>query len=255
MAKFEKKIGIIIQARSNSKRLPNKILLPFYNDKNILELLIERLLEVFDKSNIILATTNNISDQKIKSIGELYNINVYCGDEEDVLKRFIDAAVFCNLDIIIRVCADNPFLDVNSIKILLNNYESGIDYISFKITPVLPSIRSHIGFFSELTTLNTLKKVSILTDEKIYREHVTNYIYSNENDFYIKWIDVGQGLWNRNDIRLTVDTQEDFNLMKKLYYELVSANVIINPKNILQFLDLNPHYFIAMKNNIIKNKK
>jgi len=251
----DEQFGIIIQARSGATRLPNKVLLPFFNGKCILEILIENLLKKFDEKNIILATTTNISDQKIKGIGELYDINIYCGNEENVLERFIDSATFYNKELIIRICADNPFLDINSIRELLNNYESGLDYISYRVALNLPAIKSHLGIFAELTTLNTLTKIIALTSEKIYREHVTNYIYSNENYFSIKWMDVKECLWNRDDIRLTVDTQEDFNLMQKLYCELVNSNIRMNPKNILQFIDMHPHYLSEMKNNIFRNKK
>ena len=75
------------------------------------------------------------------------------------MNRFISAAEQYNAQKIIRVCSDNPFLDINSIKKLIEtiNENPSADYISFNINGI-PSIKTHYGFWTEYVTLNTLKK-------------------------------------------------------------------------------------------------
>ena len=83
-------LGIVIQARLGSKRLHNKILLPFYKSKGVLELVIENLLENFNNLPIIVATTNSSCDDKIITLCLKHKINYYRGSEKNVLERFVD---------------------------------------------------------------------------------------------------------------------------------------------------------------------
>jgi spore coat polysaccharide biosynthesis protein SpsF len=104
------KIAIIIQARTGSTRLANKMLKPFYQNQTILQIIIENLKRDIDLP-IILATTNNPNDDCLEQVAEENGIFCFRGSEENVLQRFIDAAHQYQVDVIIRVCADNPFLN------------------------------------------------------------------------------------------------------------------------------------------------
>ena len=80
------KIGIIIQARTGSTRLPNKMILPFYNEKGVLELLIERIKNRLSEIEIIVATTSLEKDNRIEEIADKTKVTCFRGDENDVLK-------------------------------------------------------------------------------------------------------------------------------------------------------------------------
>ena len=86
--------GIIIQARCGSSRLPNKMVLPFYQSQSILSILLSRLKKKITSTPIIVATTTNLKDDLITTICKQHNIPYYRGSENDVLQRFIDAAEF-----------------------------------------------------------------------------------------------------------------------------------------------------------------
>jgi len=105
----------IVQARAGSKRLPNKILLPFYKGKSILELLIEKLVTVPD-FGLVVATSYESENDSIEKICNQYRIKCFRGEENDVLQRFIDAAQEVKASHIIRICSDNPFIELDSIK-------------------------------------------------------------------------------------------------------------------------------------------
>ena len=83
------KFGTIIAARTGSSRLPGKVLLPLMN-MEVLRLVIKRLLKSEYCEHFVLATTTKIEDDKLAEIAIQEGIMVYRGDEENVLKRFVD---------------------------------------------------------------------------------------------------------------------------------------------------------------------
>ncbi|UPQ79293.1 glycosyltransferase family protein [Flavobacterium azooxidireducens] len=251
-------ITIIIQARMGSTRLPKKMLLPFEEQKGVLEILIDKILHLKSEISIVLATTTNPADDKLALLAKQKNILVFRGDEEDVLKRFIDAAEKFSAQRIIRVCADNPFLDINSLLELIEFCKQSnhiFDYVGFRVNQ-LPSIKTHFGFWTEFVTLEALKKVYQSTDLNLYHEHVTNFIYENPNDFKIHWLLVDESVEGRTDIRMTLDTLEDFENLKNLYSELKSEyKQIPNIKTIVAFLDKKHHFLDCMIKEINSNIK
>lgn len=123
-------ITFIVQARTGSTRMPNKILLPFHEGKSILDLLIKKLKQV-DNTKVVIATSVNPNCDAIEQVAELHQVACYRGSENDVLQRFIDATESNGAEQIIRVCSDNPFLELASIKRLVERAQGcNDDYIS-----------------------------------------------------------------------------------------------------------------------------
>lgn len=256
------KPSIIIQARTGSSRLPNKMILPFFNGKNILDILLERLslLKTYHTvEDIIVATSKSKNDDKIQEICNNHNVTCFRGDEKDVLSRFIDAAEANNIDDIIRICADNVFLDINSlIQLATTQMEPGIDYISFQHSDGTPSIKTHFGFFAERVKLDALKRVAAITDDSLYHEHVTNKIYEQDSPFKTHFIpieDTIPGIESHPWLRLTTDTNSDFELMQKIYSAVITTDPLLRPKSIIKYLDSNSKYYKIMEKNIYQNSK
>lgn len=219
-----KDIYFIIQVRNGSTRLPSKMSTVFYDNKTIPEIIIERFAKVIDLNRIIIATTTNPSDDVLVERLSKLGCKVFRGDEDNVLKRFIDAAEFFSANYFFRVCADNPFLNVDLYnKIIsvenLNNY----DYVSF-YQDKNPAIKTHYGLFVEYSTLKTLKRIASSTNEKINIEHVTPFIYNNEELFKIKKIEMPKLLLSNNWLRLTIDTKDDFDNSKLLFENIDNKN-------------------------------
>jgi len=243
-------IGIVIQARLSSTRLPNKILLDFYDGKNILEIIYERIKKNIELP-VIIATTTNDKDTMLVDFLKGKNIPYYRGSETDVLSRFIGAAEYYKLTHIIRICSDNPFLYINYIKVLietLNKYKDS-DYVSYKIAGK-PSILTHYGFFAELASMNALYLANE-TKENQYHEHVTNYIYTHEDDFKIKWINAEKIIEDKG-IRLTVDDETDFNIVKSIYKQ---TGENFDPESVIKIIDNNPEIKQLMEQQIKKQAK
>ena len=245
--------GIIVQARTGSTRLPNKVLLPFYEGKGMLELIITKL-NNNSKLPIVIATSNNSSDEKIIQLAKKCNVEFFVGSEKNVLKRFIDAAEHFNFSSIVRVCSDNPFLDMSDLNIL-SNEKDAYDYSCFSINRN-PSILSHIGFWAEKVSLKALKKIQKLSKKNQHQEHVTSYIYQYPDKFNINKIETHQ-MFSKRNIRLTLDTLEDFTVLKKIYASLIErkGNYNFDKQDVMNYLNENPSYFDSMEVNIKSNEK
>jgi spore coat polysaccharide biosynthesis protein SpsF len=232
------------------------MVLPFYNEKTLLDLLLHRLTETLPNVPIILATTTAKPDDNLAAIAKKYNVAVYRGSEENVLSRFIEAAEENNIDRVIRVCADNPLLDANSIERMIQDSTTrDVDYWCFSTSERLPTIKTGYGFWAEAVTLEALKKVSQLTTEKLYLEHVTNYIYTHPEQFTIHFEPIDKALEGKYDIRLTVDTESDFKLMQEIYRTAIEEEIPLHPKSLMQRIESAPQWRAIMKQEMQANLK
>lgn len=247
---------IIVQARNGSTRLPNKVMLPFYNNKTILDIICERLKKNKYLIPVCIATTINSNDDKLYEKYEK-NKEIFCyrGDENNVLLRFINCADYYGKKIIIRVCSDNPFISLKYMENLIDTYiEKHYDYISYSIDERTSCLKSHIGIFSEIVSLDCLKSSLIKTDKQHFLENVTEYIYENPDKFLVKLINTKFNSSIINDIRLTLDTQEDFDILKNIYQYLTIEDDI-NFYEILNYLHENKNILDIMSKNIKIYKK
>lgn len=254
MVKTIKNTGFIIQARSGSTRLPDKMLRPFYKEKSILEILADRFKVEAEGVPFVIATTTNPLDDRIENRANLLGVKCFRGSEEDVLARFIDTAKEHGFETIIRVCADNPLFDIKGTLKLLD-VENGTDYTAYKLSGDKPSITTHSGFWGEIVQRETLERVAKHTSEKKYREHVTNFIYTQPDLFKVKLVKAPFNMFTRNDIRLTVDTLKDWNMVSEIYSKLIEIKQKLTVPNILNLVDENPDYLLGMKNQMALNTK
>lgn len=252
------KTGIVLQARSGSKRLPGKMLLPFHQKKTLLELMVEKLLQSGLRAGIpvIVATSSVAVDDGIESVAKKCGADVFRGSEEDVLERFIGAAYAFGLDGIIRVCGDNPFLLSGDLDRLIEKFRAlKPDYMSFRIHG-RPSILTHLGLWAEAVKVSALERVKSETKDAFFHEHVTNYIYTHEDTFNIEWILNNDDRFVMDRIRLTIDTQDDFQLAAIIYADLAKSNKNGGKaEDIFAYLDKHPEMIDIMKRQITGNRK
>ena len=247
--------AIIIQARTGSTRLPSKMVLPFFQGKGILALLLDRLKRCGLADNVIVATTTASRDDVIDELVGKEGVRCFRGDENDVLNRFIRAAERYDISKIVRVCADNPFLDMQALRELLQKGENTeADYLSYRTANDIPTIKTHYGFWAEYVTLEALKRVAELTSEKMYREHVTNYIYTHPLSFKIEWNSIPAEIENRT-IRLTIDTLADFQIQQKMFEELFSVDPDFGMTDVVSYLDRHSDLYQTMSEIIKSNQK
>jgi spore coat polysaccharide biosynthesis protein SpsF len=234
--------------------MPEKVIRPFFGENSILDLLLEKVKKT--GATAVLATTVNPSDDRICELAARHNFPVFRGSENDVLDRFIQAAKQFGFSKIIRVCADNPFLDLAEMQRLIAEFErSDADYLSFQLAGNKPSILTHFGFWTEAVTLEALERAARLTSEKLYHEHVTNYVYGHPDIFKVQFLKADELVYNRTDIRLTLDTFEDFDIQQKIFAAINHENPNFGIAEIVGWLDRYPEVLEIMKNEIVKNQK
>lgn len=247
-------IGIIIQARMGSTRFPGKILKKFYGEDTLLETLLSNLHKVGVKLIVATSVDENNDELEVflKNKGEL----VYRGSENDVLDRFVKAAEENEIDGIIRICSDNPFMDWNGVSQLIEKAKSSdADYIGFRVNDT-PSILTYFGFWGEYVTLDALKRVAATTPEgSPAHEHVTLHVYKHPEEYKCEWIQCPEFLQGRDDIRLTIDTVEDLVNAQQVYAKLKEKNKDFTLQEVIEYLDANPNIKGSMMSNISKNKK
>lgn len=247
-------IGVIVQARMGSTRLPRKILREFHQGKALIEVLINNLKKV-ENVPIVVATSVNANNDELASFLQQRGIPVFRGEENDVLSRFIGAAEANGIDGIVRVCSDNPFLDWHGVATLIEKAQhSNADYIGFHINNT-PSIKTHFGFWAEYVTLAALKRVFATTDDTQAHEHVTIHIYTHPEEYHCEWIECPDFLQGRNDIRLTVDNAEDFENAQRVYAALHALNPDFDLRDVVNYIDSDGDLRMSMKKLIDNNKK
>ena len=229
-------IGIIIQARMGSKRLPGKTLKNL-NGKPSLWHVYNRCKSSKYSGNVIVATTTDKSDNLIEKFCKQYKVPYFRGDVNHVLSRYYDAAKKFKLDVIARVTADCPLIDPTTIdRCFASFFKQKSDYLS----NVVPGERTFPrGLDVEVFSFAALEKAFKEATETIETEHVTPRIWQNKKGEYkIGKIVTAPKELNRN-YRLTVDYPEDFALIDTIY-EKFSDYKIIPIKKAIEFLDKHP---------------
>lgn len=171
-----KTIGIIILSRFNSSRLPGKALLEI-KGKPVLKYILERVSQVIDKSNIIIATSSEKTDDPIADFADKEEINCYRGSLNNVSERFLKASQNSGWDYTIRINGDNIFVDTNLLSEMIDLAKSGYyDFISNIDKRTFPKGMSieivKSSFYSE--------QYHKVIGNVNYKEHVMQHLYQSE---------------------------------------------------------------------------
>lgn len=244
-------VGAIIQARMGSTRLPGKVLMK--TGKNtILERIVAGLRMCSTLEEIILATTTLSEDDVLENLAGKMNMTCFRGDVSDVLGRFVGAAMHYDLSIVVRICADNPFLSPYYVDELVNTFRKyKPDYAAYELEDHTPAILTGIGLFGEVVSADALEKASAMTTDSTYREHVTPFIYRNPDIFNVRMTTI-KSLNAR--VRLTCDTPEDLSILREVS-ELVGDDIGIHPLQLLSLIRCRPDLLGRMAKRARNDRK
>jgi spore coat polysaccharide biosynthesis protein SpsF len=208
------KVLVITQARTNSSRLPYKVLKEV-NNQSLLEIHLQRLLQSKSSTQIIVATTVNQVDDAIEQIAQKMHLECFRGSEQNVLDRYYQAAKTIEPTWVVRVTSDCPLIDPQLLDTIIEfaNNHLEYDYISNAISETFPD-----GQDIEIFKFSALKKAWENANLNSEKEHVTLYIRNPHNGF--KCYDFTNDLTKYALLRMTVDEEVDFELIKKLIVEL-----------------------------------
>ena len=208
---MNRKVIALLQARTDSTRLPKKVLKTILDKPMIIHQL-ERTTQSKYINKLILVTSNESSDDELASTITDYKFEVYRGDKNNVLKRFYEAVKELKLsedDIIVRLTGDCPLHDALVIDESIESFiKAECDYLSNSVEPVYPD-----GLDVEVFNFKSLELAYKNAQLSSEQEHVTPYI-RNSGLFKVESLKK-QPL--HHNWRLTVDEESDFKLVSKIY--------------------------------------
>jgi spore coat polysaccharide biosynthesis protein SpsF len=195
-------LGIIIQARMGSTRLPGKVLRRL-GDKPLLAHVVDRLAGLETNTTIIVATSTLAADDVIAQWCAARALACFRGSEQDVLGRYMECATHYQLSHVVRLTGDNPFTDTEELdRLIALHCEGGYDYShSFGQLP--------IGVGAEMFNIDALMRSHADGHAPHHREHVNEYILAHPHLFRLGILEVPDEK-RAPTLRLTVDTAEDF---------------------------------------------
>ena len=202
-----------IEARMTSSRLPGKVLLPAVG-KPLLELMVERLRRTRHLDEIVIATTEDASSDPLQELAERLGIGCFRGSEDDVLARVLGAAQAYDADLIVELTGDCPLIDPALVDHVIERHrEGGADYTANVLDKTYP-----LGFAVQVFPTRVLAEVAELTDDPADREHVSLYIYEHPERYRLR--NIVSDHPESAELRLTVDTPEDYELVRTVFEEL-----------------------------------
>ncbi len=224
----------IIQARMGSTRLPGKILKEV-NGKPLLTYQIERLKASRKIDQLVVATTVKSQDDVIVDFCLSHNIKYYRGSESDVLARYYGATQQFDGETIVRITSDCPLIDPNVVDQTIDFFiDNKFDYVSNAIEPTYPR-GLDVEVFSRESFEKVFKEATLSRD----REHVTAYYYTNPIKFKIGSV---KNAIDYSEHRWTVDTIEDFQLIKLIIKNLYTENSLFTLADIIRLLKKHPEW-------------
>ena len=203
----------IVQARMASSRLPGKVMADIEGEP-MLGRVVDRARRAKCLDEIIVAATTDPGDSEIVQFCERREITVFKGHPSDVLDRFYRCAASEQADVIVRLTGDCPLIDPDLIDLttrVLLDADPALDFAANR----LPQNRTYpIGLDTEVCSFRALEIAWEEADQRYQREHVMPFIYEHEDRFRIRVIEYEKDL---GEMRWTVDTPEDLELVRQVY--------------------------------------
>jgi len=217
------KTAILVTARLKSTRLPLKVIRPI-KGKPMLCHMLDRLKLARRPQQIIICTSPLTQDDPIEEIANRESVSCFRGDPEDVLWRLTEAVKQFQVDTAINCSADNPFVDPEYIDKLVDfHLEHNFDYSKINGLP--------FGTFSYALSRKAMLKacrIKAKTDTEVWGAYFTDTGHFNCGIMQVLDQNV---LWP--ELRLTVDTPEDFELINRIFDELHEPGKIFSLKSIV----------------------
>ena len=225
---------VIVQCRTGSTRLPEKILKDL-GGKILLSVFMERVKKAKEPDGIVIATTNLPEDDIIIELCKKNNWLYFRSDALDLLDRHYQCAKFFSADIVAKIPSDTPFNDPQLIDLVFKTYENGdFDYVSNLHPPTFPG-----GFDCEVFSFDALEKSWKNARKDYEREHTTTYIWDNPEKFKIGNVTSKTNIDYSMKFRFQVDYEEDLEVAKRVFNTIYENNPNFSFYDLVEFLDKN----------------
>lgn len=227
------RVVIVVSARMASTRCPGKALAPLAG-RPLLEVLLERMASVRGVDGLGLATSVRPENDPLVEVARGAGVDVFRGEEDDVLRRHVDCARAWGADHVVRVTGDNPLTDVETTERLVALHRrAGADYT------YVPGEALLMGILSEVISRDALERSWDRGEARHRSELVTLYIKEHPQEFVIATGELAPDLY-RPEYRLTVDEPEDVTLMQEVFARLAAPGRRVLTRDAITLLDGEP---------------
>ena len=223
-------VGIIVQTRTGSTRLPAKVMMKADENSIMLDYVIDQLKHSKLSDKIVIATTDLEQDNVIHEHVTNRNILCFRGDEKNVLQRHYECAKKYSLSTIVRIPSDKPLIDPTIVDLMIEKFQSSsYDYISnFSV-----NIDNENEFFSsfpsgtevEIFSFSALENAFKNANTADQKEHVTPYIYENPKKFKILTISSNNDL---SKFRWALDYEKDLKLIRLIISKIKKRPILMS---------------------------
>jgi len=245
MKPTERRVGALVQARTGSSRFPGKVFADIAG-RPLLGRLLDRLKRCRTLGEIVVATSSSPADRAVLEFAEKEGVRGFAGSEQDVQKRFLDAAEKFGLDVVVRICGDCPFIDPEMIDRLVTELiEHEGDYA--EPDPATPAAFEGM----EALTVAALRRARTLGDEGPDREHVTRYMRNHPEKFRLVHPVPSEDV--RGTFRLSVDNRADLAFARAVFDALHRPGGIFSTAELVRFLKKHPE--VRALNEHVRQKK
>jgi spore coat polysaccharide biosynthesis protein SpsF len=210
------RVVAVVQARMGSQRFPGKMLAKL-GERDLLSWVLTRVCDAKQLDQVVLATSDGRDDDELANAASSFDVIVVRGSQNNVLDRFIQSAKIAQADIVVRVCADNPFVAAEEIDRLVIAHESGNYDYSCNHQQKLNN-RYADGFGAEILSTTLLNNIADSTTQQSHREHVTSYIWDNVEKYKIQAVAAPAEL-AFPEIKLDIDTPQEMQQLNEFINE------------------------------------
>lgn len=207
------RVVAIVQARMGSTRFPGKMMAELAGAP-LIEWVLERVSGAARLDAVVLATSIASPNDALAVLAAAHGVGVIRGEEHDVLARFVRAAADTSADWIVRICADNPFVDPRELDRLVSFTLARRPDYAFNHVDRLASGYAD-GFGAEMFSRVTLEQVAEQAQASRDREHVTTFVWDHPDRFRILALPAPSEL-AYGMLRFDVDTPEDLDRLQPL---------------------------------------
>ena len=226
---------VVVQARMTSTRLPGKVLADVAG-RPMLAQQLRRLAACRLADELVVATTLNAADDPVVTVARGEGARWFRGSEADVLERYVGAAREARADVVVRITADCPLIDPDvsdRVVAALTDAPARWDYVSNVAPRTYPR-----GLDTEALFVDTLERVHRMARSHAGREHVTPFIYQERPDLFS--IGSVTDREDNSDLRWTVDTSIDLELVRRLYAALGIGERPVSYREVLAYARAHP---------------
>ncbi len=212
---------VVVQARTGSSRLPNKVMMPLAG-RPLLQRMIERVRSAAAPFDLVVGTTTEPSDDPIRALCRELGVECFSGHPSDLLDRHYRAGAAARADEVVKIPSDCPLIDPGVIDRVLAfhaRHRGAFDYTSNLHPATYPD-----GNDVEVIPFAVLEEAHREARRPFEREHTTPFIWERPGRYRIANVAWETGLNYSMTHRWTIDYPEDYRFISAVYDELCTGD-------------------------------